>query len=94
MDHTYRIRILGGEMGHFSTEYEVIAGRSQGHRHFTAKQNKREYISMLKYKSAVLCLSARCHTHLFAAGLEECNWVIPIACCRSKEGYKMEDLGG
>jgi hypothetical protein len=81
-------------MGQFSTKYEVIASRSQGHRHFTAKQNKREYISMLRDKSAVLCLLARSHTHLFAAGLEECNWVVPIACCRSKVGNKMEDLGG
>jgi hypothetical protein len=81
-------------MGHFSTKYEVIASRSEGNRHFTAKQNKREYISMLKYKSAELCLLARSHTHLFAAGLEECDWVITIGCCRSKEGNKMEDLGG
>jgi hypothetical protein len=81
-------------MGHFSTKYEVIASRSQGHRHFTAKQNKRENISMLKYKSAILCLLAWSHTHLFAAGLEECNGVVPIACCRSKVGYKIEDLGG
>ena len=81
-------------MGDFSTKYEVIASRSQGHRHFTAKQNKREHISILQHKSAVLCLSARNHTHLFAAGLKEFNWVVPIASCRSKEGYKMEDLGG
>jgi hypothetical protein len=58
-------------MGRFSSEYKVIASRSQGHRHFTAKQNKRKYISILKYKSAVLCLLARSDTHLFAAGLEE-----------------------
>ena len=80
-------------MGDFSTKYEVIASRSQGHRHFTAKQNKREYISILKNTSAGLCLLARCRTHPFAAGLEECNWFVPIACCRSKEGYKVEDLG-
>lgn len=41
-------------MGQFSTKYEVIASRPQGHRHLTAKQNKREYISVLKHKSAVL----------------------------------------
>jgi len=81
-------------MGHFSTKDKVIASRSQGHRHFTAKQNKREYISILRYKSGVLCLLVRSHTHLFAAGLEECDWVVPIDCCRSNVGYKMENLGG
>ena len=82
-------------MGQFPTKYKVISSRSQGHSHFTTKQDKREYIPILKYKSAVLCfVLERYHTHLFAAGLEKCNWVVSIACGGSKEGYKMEDLGG
>ena len=91
----YRIRVLGGEVSHFPTKYEVVSSRPQSHGHVTSEQNEREHIPILKYEQSMeRPLSVRRNAHFLATGLEKRDWVVSVASSGAKEGQEMEDFWG